>query len=264
MLSAGVDGDVGKRGAVERDELNETGDVLGAELAGHVLVLTLNRPQARNALAPELNARLSEQMRAADADPGVRAVVLTGAGQVFSAGMDLKAFARGADMTGFAWFYTEGIAKPVIAALNGSALAGGFELALACDLIVAADDAKVGIPEVKRGLFAAAGGTTLPARIPLAVALELGLTGDPISAGRAREIGLVNRVVPAGQVRQEAISLAERIAENAPLSVAITKKLMRERRRGRPEELAAIFTSADAMEGARAFAERRPPVWTGQ
>jgi enoyl-CoA hydratase len=248
---------------VERDDVTVTSEVLLTERAGNVLVLTLNRPQARNALDPELNDALSDAMRAADADPRVRTVVLTGAGPVFCAGMDLKAFAKGADMTGFVWFYTEGIGKPVIAALNGSALAGGFELALACDLIVAAEDARVGIPEVKRGLFAAGGGTTLPARIPLAVALELGLTGDPITVSRAREIGLVSRVVPADRVRQEAMSLAERIAENAPLSVAITKKLMRERRWGSPEEIAAIFRSADAMEGALAFAERRPPVWTG-
>jgi enoyl-CoA hydratase len=249
---------------VERDELNETSDVLANERTGGVLVLTLNRPQARNALNPELADALSRAMRAADADPGVRAIVLTGAGPVFCAGMDLKAFARGADMSGFTWFYTEGIDKPVIAALNGSALAGGFELALACDLIVAAEEAKVGIPEVKRGLFAAAGGTTLSARIPLAAALELGLTGDPVTVTRARELGLVNRVVPAGLVRDEAVALARRIADNAPLSVAITKKLMRERRWGTPGEIAAIFRSADAMEGARAFAERRPPVWTGK
>ncbi len=248
---------------MERDELDEASDVLLTERAGGVLVLTLNRPQARNALDPELSGRLSERLRAADTDPLVRAVVLTGAGTVFCSGMDLKAFARGADMSGFTWFYTDGISKPVIAALNGSALAGGLELALACDLIVAAEDAKVGIPEVKRGLFAAAGGTTLPARIPLALALELGLTGDPVTVTRAREIGLVNRVVPAGQVKSEAIALAMRIAENAPLSVAMTKKLMRERRWGTPGEIAAIFRSADALEGARAFAERRPPVWSG-
>lgn len=249
---------------MERDDLNETSGVLLTERTGNVLVLTLNRPQVRNAIDPELKDALAGAMRGADADPDVRAVVLTGAGPIFCAGMDLKAFARGADMSGFAWFYTEGIGKPVIAALNGSALAGGFELALACDLIVAAEEAKVGIPEVKRGLFAAAGGTTLSARIPLAAALELGLTGDPITVTRALELGLVNRVVPAGQVRDEAVALALRIAENAPLSVAITKKLMRERRWGTPEEIAAIFRSADAMEGARAFAERRPPVWSGK
>lgn len=239
-------------------------DVLLTERIGSILVLTLNRPEVRNALNPELKDQLSQAMRDADNDPDVRAVVLTGNGPVFCSGMDLKAFAKGADFSGFTWFYTESIGKPVIAALNGPALAGGFELALACDLIIAAEDAKVGIPEVKRGLFAAGGGTTLSARIPLAIALELGLTGDPITVQRAQEIGLVNRVVPAGQVKEEAVKLAQKIAENAPLGVAITKKLMRERRWGEPEEVSAVFRSADAMEGARAFAERRPPVWTGK
>lgn len=248
---------------MERDDVTETSQVLLTERTGGVLVLTLNRPQQRNALNPELNSALSDAMRAADTDPGVRAVVLTGNGPVFCAGMDLKAFASGADMSGFSWFNTEGISKPVIAALNGSALAGGFELVLACDLVVAAEGAMVGIPEVKRGLFAALGGTTLSARIPMAVALELGLTGDPVTVTRALEIGLVNRVVPASEVRSEAVALATRIADNAPLSVTITKKLMRERRWGTPEEFAVIFHSADALEGARAFAERRPPVWTG-
>ena len=239
-------------------------DVLLTERIGNVLVLTLNRPEVRNALNPELKDRLTQQMREADADPGIRAVVITGNGPVFCAGMDLKAFAQGADFGGLVWLYKEGISKPVIGALNGPALAGGFELALACDLIVAAEEAKVGLPEVKRGLFAAGGGTTLSARIPLAVALEFGLTGEFMSAQRAREIGLFNRVVPAGDVKQEALALAAKIAENAPLSVAITKKLMRERRWGTDEETSAVFRSGDAMEGARAFAERRAPVWTGK
>jgi len=167
-------------------------------------------------------------------------------------------------MSGLTWFYHEGIGKPTIAALNGTALAGGLELALACDLIVASEDAKVGIPEVKRGLFAAGGGTTLPMRVPLAVALELGLTGDPVTAARAYEIGLVNRVVPAAQVRKAAVELAEKIAANAPLSLATTKKLMREGRWGTAEETRAVFGSADAREGAIAFAERRAPAWTGK
>ncbi|MFB4298757.1 enoyl-CoA hydratase-related protein [Actinomadura sp. NTSP31] len=189
--------------------------------------------------------------------------MLTGAGPVFCAGMDLKAFAEGGDFAGLVWFLREGVATPVVAALNGSALAGGFELVLACDLVVAAEDAALGVPEVKRGLFAAGGGTTLADRIPLALALEMGLTGDPVTAVRAREIGLVNRVVPAGRVREEALALAARIAANGPLGVAATKKLMRERRWGDPQEVGRVFGSADAMEGATAFAERRPPVWKG-
>jgi enoyl-CoA hydratase len=229
-----------------------------------VLVATLNRPEARNALNPELMDALSVVLRSADADPDVRAIVLTGAGPVFCAGMDLKAFAQGGNFTGLLWFYRDGVMTPVVAALNGSALAGGFELMLACDLVVASEDARLGIAEVKRGMFAAGGGTTLADRIPVAVALEMGLTGEPVTAERGREVGLVNQVVPAEQVLPEALKLAEQIAGNAPLAVALTKKLMRERRWGEPDEVATVFASADAMEGARAFAERRPPVWTGR
>jgi enoyl-CoA hydratase len=242
-------------------------NVLLAERAGtgkDIAVLTMNRPAARNALNPELREALSEALRSADADPAVRVVILTGAGPVFCAGMDLKSFAQGSNSAAMTWFYHEGISKPTIAALNGTALAGGFELALACDLIVAAEGAKVGIPEVKRGLYAAGGGTTLPNRIPLAVALELGLTGDPIPVDRAQQLGLVNQVVPAAEVMQAAIGLAERIAANAPLSVAVTKKLMREGRWGTAEEVRSVFGSSDAREGAIAFAERRQPRWTGQ
>lgn len=238
-------------------------DLVLTERAGNVLVVTLNRPEARNALNPALLDELSEALRSADAAPEIRAIVLTGAGTVFCAGMDLKAFARGGRFDGLLWFYRDGIATPVVAALNGSALAGGFEMVLACDLVVAAEDAKLGISEVKRGLFAAGGGTTLADRVPMAVALEMGLTGDPITAAHAREIGLVNRVVPAGRVLAEALALAGRVAEHGPLGVAMTKKLMRERRWGDPAELETVFRSADAKEGARAFAERRPPVWTG-
>jgi enoyl-CoA hydratase len=241
-------------------------DVLLTHRDGHVLVATMNRPEARNALNTALKEELSATLRSADADPDVRVTVLTGAGPVFCAGMDLKEFARGAGGRSdqLAWFYREGIAKPVIAALNGPALAGGFELMLACDLVVAAEEAKLGIPEVRRGLFAAGGGTTLAARMPMAVALELGLTGDPVTAARACELGLVNLVVPAGQLLAGALAMAQRIAANAPLSVAVTKKLMRERRWGDRAETETVFRSADAIEGATAFAERRPPAWTGK
>jgi enoyl-CoA hydratase len=238
-------------------------EVVLTERAGGVLVVTLNRPEVRNALDPALMDGLSAVLRAADADPGVRVIVLTGAGPVFCAGLDLKAFAAGGDFKGLVWFYHEGVATPVIAALNGSALAGGFELLLACDLVVAAEGAVLGITEVKRGLFAAGGGTTLADRVPMAVALEMGLTGEPFPVERALELGLVNRVVPADRVRDEALGLAGRIAANGPLGVAMTKKLMRQRRWGDPGEVAEVFGSSDAAEGARAFAERRPPVWTG-
>ena len=240
-------------------------DLVLTEGIGNVLVATLNRPEARNALNPELIDDLSDVLREADADPAVRVIVLTGAGTVFCAGMDLKAFAKGGGkFDGLVWFFREGITTPVIAALNGSALAGGFELALACDLVVAAEDAKLGIAEVKRGLFAAGGGTTLADRVPLAVALEMGLTGDLVTAADAKQFGLVNRAVPAGEVRETALTLAGRIAENGPLGVAMTKRLMRERRWAEPEEVESVFRSADAVEGARAFAERRSPVWTGK
>ena len=231
---------------------------------GGILVLTMNRPGVRNAMNPEIRELMSDALRAADDDPSVRVVILTGAGTVFSAGMDLKAFAKGGNFGSLTWFHEHGISKPSIAALNGSAVAGGFELALACDLIVASRDAKVGIPEVKRGLYAAGGGTTLAARIPLAAALELGLTGEPVPVARAAQWGLVNQVVPAGEVLAAAIALAEKIAANAPLAVAMTKKLMREGRWGTPEETHSVFGSDDAKEGARAFAERRAPAWTGK
>ena len=233
------------------------------ETVSRTRVVTINRPEARNALSPELIDDLAEALRSADADPEVRAVVVTGAGPVFCAGMDLKAFTKGGKFDGLVWFFREGIATPVVAALNGSAMGGGFELMLACDLVVAAEGAKLGMSEVKRGLFAAGGGTTLASRAPLSVALEMGLTGDPVTAAQAHGFGLVNRVVPADQVRAEALALAARIAENGPLGVAMTKKLIRERRWGEPDEVMSVFRSADATEGARAFAERRPPVWTG-
>jgi len=230
---------------------------------GSIVLLTMNRPEVRNAMNPELRVALADALKEADADPDVRAVILTGAGPVFCAGMDLKAFAAGGDMSALTWFNREGIGKPTIAALNGPALAGGFEIALACDLMVAAESARVGIPEVKRGLFAAGGGTTLAERIPMAVALELGLTGDLIPARRAAELGLINAVVPDDQVRTAAIELADRIAQNAPLAVAMTKKLIRERRWGTAEETHSVFGSADAREGAIAFAEKRKPSWAG-
>ncbi|WP_406472525.1 enoyl-CoA hydratase-related protein [Streptomyces sp. NBC_01615] len=239
-------------------------DLVLTERVGNVLVVTLNRPEARNALNPALIDELSDVLRSADADSGIRAIVLSGAGTVFCAGMDLKTFAQGGKFDGLVWFFQEGIGTPVIAALNGSALAGGFELVLACDLVVAAEEAKLGIAEVKRGLFAAGGGTTLADRVPLSVALEMGLTGEPVTAAYAWQIGLVNRAVPADQVREEALALAERIAANGPLGVTMTKKLIRQRRWAEPDEVTSVFRSADATEGARAFAERRAPVWTGK
>ena len=236
------------------------------------MIITLNRPAAANALDPATGLGLAAAMRNADSNPDIRSVIVTGAGEkVFCSGMDLKAFAEGQDMSsvGEGLNLLSACAKPVIAAVNGAALAGGFEVMMRCDLIVAADHARFGIPEVKRGLVAAGGGTRLPTRIPIAIALELGLTGDPISAARALELGLINRVVPAPDVLDAALALADRINANGPLAIAATKQLMLEEVGPAPSEhigqvVAPVFASADAIEGATAFAQKRPPVWTGR
>jgi enoyl-CoA hydratase len=247
------------------------------EQRGAVLIVTLNRPERRNALDGETMAGVGRAFTDAEHDDSIAALVLTGAGdKAFCSGMDLKAFAAdgtpdAGDGPGLEVLMGGHYPKPVIAAANGSAVAGGFELLLACDLAVAADHATFGIPEVKRGLVAAGGGVLLlPRRLPLAIALELGLTGEAIDAQRALAFGLVNRVVPADQVLDEALRLAEAIAANAPLAVRFTKEHMRRSAEGE-EDVAAfrrglgpIFASADAIEGATAFAERRPPVWTGR
>ncbi|MGD9701301.1 MAG: enoyl-CoA hydratase-related protein [Acidimicrobiia bacterium] len=235
------------------------------------LVLTIDRPDAGNALNPAVGRGFVEALRDAATDPEVRSIIVTGAGEkIFSAGMDLKAFAAGEDMTAVG----EGLAmlsacpKPVIAAVNGIAVAGGFEVVMRADLVVAADHARFGIPEVKRGLVAAGGGTRLPTRIPLQIALEMGLTGEPISAQRALELGLVNRVVPAADVMATALALAALINANGPLAVQATKRLMREEVGPDNTEhvravTAPVFASEDAREGATAFAEKRAPMWKG-
>ena len=237
-----------------------------------VLIITINRPEAGNSLNPAVGAGLVEALTAAADDASVRTVVVTGAGEkIFCAGMDLKAFAAGEDMSPVSAGLNQlgSFAKPVIAAVNGQALAGGFEVVLKCDLVVAADHARFGIPEVKRGLVAAGGGTRLPRRIPLQVALELGLTGEPISAARALELGLVNRVVPADQVMDTALALAALVAANGPLAVQATKRLMWEEIGADNgahvgKVVAPVFSSDDAREGAVAFAEKRPPNWSGR
>lgn len=246
------------------------------ERFGAVVVITINRPERRNALDPEAMSGIGRALVAAEEDDAVRCVVLTGAGEkAFCAGMDLKAFAEGGispdalPKPGLEVLVERIYPKPVIAAINGAALAGGFEIMLACDLVVAADHALFGIPEVKRGLVAAGGGTRLPRRLPLAIALEFGLTGEPVDAATALRLGLVNRVVPAVGVRDAALALAEKVAANSPLAVAATKELMWAEAAGMP--LAAVgarskpvFDSEDAREGAVAFAERRPAVWRGR
>lgn len=257
---------------------NPSTDVL-QQRDGDVLVITINRPDARNAVNAAVARGIDAALDDAAADDAIRAVVVTGAGErAFSAGMDLKEFvtsgARGVYTAhGFAGITQRRHPKPIIAALNGTALAGGFEIMLACDLVVAAEHAELGIPEVKRGLVAAAGGVIkLPRRVPLAVALELGLTGGTITAGRALALGLVNRVVAGSEVMATAMALAREIGANAPLAVRITKQLMVETASmsddeawARNRELTRIANSSeDAVEGARAFAERRAPVWKGR
>ena len=246
------------------------------ERRGHVEILTINRPEARNAINRATAIALGDALDACESDDDVWVVVLTGAGdRAFSAGMDLKAFAAGElpiTDQGFGGVTQRDFPKPLIAAANGAALAGGFEILISCDMVVAADHAKFGIPEAARGLVAGGGGLIrLPKRIPLAVAYEMALTADPIDATRAYELGLVNRVVPGERVLEEAVALAERIAKNAPLAVRVSKDVMKRSRELseaeswdlNTEAFGMIGRSADALEGAIAFAEKREPQWQG-
>ncbi|MGO9872822.1 MAG: enoyl-CoA hydratase-related protein [Acidimicrobiia bacterium] len=244
---------------------------------GPVLIARLNRPDARNALTPQLIRAIGAAIVDAEASPDIRAVVLTGTGdRAFCAGMDLRAFATGDEMavgddeaTRAFFALIEGRTRiPLVGAANGTAVAGGFELLLACDVIVASAHAEFGLPEVKRGLFPAGGGTFLGTRVPLGIALEVTLTGDSISAERAYQLGLVNAVVPPEEVLGTAVALAQRIAANGPLAVAAVKELVRTgvsdtaRAWERLRELqTVVFASEDAKEGAVAFIEKRTPVW---
>ena len=206
-----------------------------------------------------------------EATPELRVGVLTGAGGTFSAGMDLKAALQGESpeipSRGFGGLTEAELTKPLIAAVEGFAMGGGFELALGCDLIVAAENAKFGLPEVKRGLIAAGGGVVrLPERIPHHLAMEILLTGEPINGIRAGSLGLANRVVSAGETAAVALQLAEQIALNAPLALAAVKNVVRasDRWAAQRTEIAKLMTSADVREGMTAFAERRAPLWTGR
>jgi enoyl-CoA hydratase/carnithine racemase len=260
-----------------RDGGGSVSDEVLVERRGPVQVITINRPEARNALNVAVSRGVADAVDELDSSDELWAGVLTGAGGTFSAGMDLKAFLRGErpsiDGRGLCGITQTPPRKPMVAAVEGWALAGGFELLLACDLIVAARTARFGVPEVKRSLVAAAGGAfLLPRRVPLAIALELLLTGDPFDAQRAAEVGLVNRVVDEGGALEAAVALAQTIAANGPLAVAATKEIARrsndwtlaEAWTEQSELIAPVFDSADAREGATAFAEKRAPVWTGR
>jgi enoyl-CoA hydratase len=242
-----------------------------------VLLVTLNRPDQRNAVDAAVARGIAAALDRLDATPELRAGILTGAGKGFCAGMDLKAFVRGEQPStperGFAGIVERPPDKPLIAAIEGFAVAGGLEVALACDLIVAARGARLGIPEVKRGLVAAAGALLrLPQRIPYHVAMELALTGEPIDAERAAALGLVNRLAEPGEAVAVARDLAAQIAANGPLALAASKRILVEapgwpagERWARQAALVGpVRGSEDAREGARAFAEKRAPAWRGQ
>lgn len=241
-----------------------------------ILEVTINRPEARNAMNKAAAEGISAAMDRLEADPSLRCAILTGAGGTFCAGMDLKGFLSGefpvVEGRGFGGLTDWTPSKPIIAAVDGHALAGGMELALACDMIVASKGAKFGIPEVKRGLVAGGGGVVqLPRLLPRPLAMELALTGDPITAERAFELGLVNRVVD-GPAIEGARLLAQVIAENGPLAVAASKGIVRDSWLWPMAELnahqnpyiGAVFTSEDAREGAMAFAQKRKPEWKGK
>jgi len=288
--------------------------VLLRERAGRIEILTLNRPEASNALDPELLDALTRSFEELALDDGVRSVILTGAGdRSFCAGMDLRAFsdrrqhdpppttdaAAGVEGTGVEGTGVEGTGvegtgvegtgdgsrrarpafspfppdfpKPIVAAVNGAAVGGGFELVLECDLVVAAAHARFGLPEVRRGLLPGGGGTLLGTRIPLNLALELALTGELVDADVAARWGLVNRVVPADRLLAEAVKLADLMTSNGPIAVEVTKRLTRRAVIERAElgwptedDIQRVFRSEDAREGARAFVEKRLPRWTGR
>jgi enoyl-CoA hydratase len=242
-----------------------------------VLVVTINRPEARNAINTETAVAIGEAMERLDDDRSLVAGVITGAGGTFCAGMDLKGFLSGdsplVEGRGFAGITEGPPKKPIIAAVEGYALAGGFEIALSCDLVVSAETAKFGLPEVRRGLVAGAGGLLrLPRRIPYHLAMEIVLTGGHFTAAQLREFGLLNRVTPEGGALAGAMELAGKIAENAPLSLAASKRVVVESPDWQSDEAFAkqgeiitpVFMSKDAQEGAASFAEKRKPVWSGE
>jgi enoyl-CoA hydratase len=257
-------------------DAREAEEVL-VEVDGGVAVVTINRPRARNAVNGTVARGIAAAVDDLDGRSDVSVIVLTGAGGTFSSGMDLKGFLTGdlpvVEGRGFGGIVEAPPRKPIIAAVEGYALAGGFELALSCDIVVASEEAKFGLPEPKRGLVAGAGGIMrLPRRIPYHVAMEIALTGEHYPAARLYELGLVNRITPAGGALAGALELARTIAANAPLALAATKRVIVESAdwsrdemfKKQAEIINPVFGSKDAMEGAAAFAEKRPPNWKGE
>jgi enoyl-CoA hydratase len=254
-----------------------TDEAIVTETRDGVLIITINRPDARNAVNGAVASGMAAALDRLDTDDDLRVGVVTGAGGYFSAGMDLKAFVQGespyAGDRGFAGITQRASKKPLIAAVEGFALAGGFEVALSCDLIVASSEARFGIPEVKRSLVAAGGALLrLPRRIPYHLAMELALTGEPIGAERAAELGIVNRVAAPGAALDVALELAKGLAKNAPLALAASKQIIEQSPDWSQAEMwtkqgeisGPVFVSEDAREGATAFAEKREPVWQGR
>jgi enoyl-CoA hydratase len=252
-------------------------DAVLAEVADGIGIITINRPEARNAVNEAVARGVAAAIDEFDSRREITTLILTGAGGTFSAGMDLKGFLAGensmAGGRGFAGITHRPPAKPVIAAVEGYALAGGFEIVLSCDLVVASEAATFGLPEVTRGLVAGAGGLfRLPRRIPYHLAMEIALTGARVPASRLDAAGLINRLVPAGEALAQARVLAGEIGRNAPLALAATKRIVAESADwplaeafDRQDDIVRpVFTSADAMEGAAAFAEKRAPVWRGE
>jgi enoyl-CoA hydratase len=247
------------------------------ERRDRILIIIINRPDQRNAVNAAVAIGIAAALDELDDDADLSLGILTGAGKGFSAGMDLKAFVAGAlpyaGERGFAGITQRAAHKPLIAAIEGFAVAGGLEIALACDLIVATRDAQLGIPEVRRSLVAAGGALLrLPRSLPHNVAMELALTGEPIDAERAHQLGLINRLADPGEALRTALELAEAIAANGPLALAATKRILVESVDWPDSEffvrqseiVGPVVTSEDAREGARAFAEKRPPVWQGR
>ncbi|WP_313888699.1 crotonase/enoyl-CoA hydratase family protein [Mycolicibacterium sp. CBMA 226] len=252
-----------------------------SERRGNVLLITINRPDARNAVNQAVSIGVGDALQAAQDDPEIRAVVITGSGdKSFCAGADLKALSRGENLFhpdhtewGFAGYVSHFIDKPTIAAVNGTALGGGTELALASDLVVAEEGAKFGLPEVKRGLIAGAGGVfRIVDQLPRKVALEMLFTGEPMTSADALRWGLINQVVPDGTVVDAALALAERITSNAPLAVQASKRVAygadegiitgdKDGWRRTNREFVTLLQSEDAKEGPLAFAQKRQPVW---